>query len=147
MLFKFPRSASPGRGFSLKQGAEIVPVKRRAGVAFAAGGDVAVAADACRGDARVAGDDGAGEAGERLVLAQGVGLLVAAVKFNADAEIVAVFPPLVVGNAGVPSAVEGGNVLPDMAVAQDEEMGGDAQVRNAVEIGMVVAQCGQCAEE
>ena len=48
-----------------------MPVEGRAGVGFAVGGDVAVAGNARRGDARVAGDDGAAERGECLVLAQG----------------------------------------------------------------------------
>ena len=124
-----------------------MPVKRRAGVGFARWRDVAVAGDARRGDARVTVHDGTGERGERLVLAQGVGLVVAAVQLNAYAEIVAVFPPFISGGTGVPGAGGSRYVLFDVAVAQDEEVGGDAQVGDFVQIGMFVTLRGQGAEE
>ena len=103
-----------------------------AGVGFACRGDVAVAGDARRGDARMAGDDGTGQGGKRLVLAQGIGLVVAAVQFDANAEIVAVFPPCVNGGARMPGAGGGGHILFDVAIAQDEKVGGDAQIGDFV---------------
>ena len=131
--------------FGSEQGAVVMPVKCRAGVGFAVGGDVAVAGNARRGDARVAGDDGAAEGGKCLVLAQGVGRMVATVQLDAYAEIVAVFPPLIAGDARVPGARNGRHILGNAAVAQDEEMGGDAQPGNGIKIGVFVPQRGQGA--
>ena len=136
-----------GRRLSGEQPAVVGPVKGRAGVGFARWRDVAVAGDARRGDARVTAHDGTGECGERLVLAQGIGLVIAAVQLDAYAEIVAVFPPFISGGTGVPGAGGGRYVLFDVAVAQDEEVGGNAQVGDFVQIGMFVTLRGQGAEE
>ena len=57
----------------------VMPVKSGAGIGFAAWRDVAVAGDAHRSDARVARHEGAAEDGECLVLALGVGMMIAAV--------------------------------------------------------------------
>ena len=133
--------------FGSEQGAVVMPVKCRAGVGFAVGGDVAVAGKARRGDARVARHDGAGQRGEALVLAQGVGVVVAAVQLDADAVIVAVGAALIAGFARMPGARGGGDVLLDMAVAQDEEVRGDAQVGDGIKVGMFVASRGQGAAE
>ena len=95
----------------------------------------------------MAGDDGAAEGGKCLVLAQGVGRMVATVQLDANAEIVAVFPPLIARDARVPGACDGRHILGNAAVAQDEEVGGNAQVGDFVQIGMFVTLRGQGAEE
>ena len=71
--------------------------------------------------------------------------MVAAVQLDANAEIVAVFPALIAGDARVPGARNGRHILGNAAVAQDEEMGGDAQPGNGIKIGVFVPQCGQGA--
>ena len=126
---------------------EVAQVEGGAGIGFAGGGDVLVGGDVVFVECGEGGKEYLGQAREALVLAQGVGVVVAAGQFDADGEVVAVVTALVVRDAGVPGAAVDGDVLADVTVAGDVKMRGDLQVGDAVEIGVFVAVFGQCAEK
>lgn len=122
-------------------------VEGGAGVGFARGGDVLVGGDAVVCEVGEGVEEGAGEAGKRLVLAQGVGVLVGAGEFDADGKVVAIVAAAKMRDAGVPGAAVDGDVLADVAVAGDVEVRGDLQVGDAVEVGVFVAVGRHVAEK
>lgn len=131
----------------LQQGEVVSPVKGGAGVGFARGGNVLMGSDAFAAELRAGAEQGAGERGKALILLEGVGMVIRAGEFDADGEVVAVVTPLIMRDAGMPSATPDGHVLADVAVAGNIKMGGDGEVDDAGKIGVLIDMRGQSAEK
>lgn len=126
---------------------EISVIEGGAGVGFTGRGDVLVGGDAVRGEGGAGGEKDGDKCGKRLVLLQGVRVMVAAGDFDADGEVVALVAAAKMRDAGMPGATVNGGVLADVAIAGDVEMSGNAQVGDGIEVGMVMAEGRQGAEE
>src|ERR1700684_3495854 len=73
---------------------------------------------------------------ERLVLRILVGQMIRALKLDANGEIIAHGPALILGFTGMPGARLKGHVLHDAAIALDERMRRDALPRDVTKKGM-----------
>src|SRR6185369_2753086 len=73
---------------------------------------------------------------EGVVLRLGEGHVVRAFELDADGEIIAAGPSLPLGGARMPGAVTGEDVLAQLAVTPDEEVRGNLEALDLLEVGM-----------
>lgn len=97
-----------------------------------------MALDAFRGDRREGRAQQPRQPGQGSVLRVRVRFRVGPLQFDAKGEVVARLATVEAGNPGMPGAVVTGDELGDGAVAFDEEMRGNRQVADLLEIGMFV---------
>src|SRR5690554_7194263 len=116
------------------------PVERRPGVALAQGRHSSVAGDAALVQRRPGGEQLGGDLGQGAVLGQGIGRHLVTLELDADGEVVEgpALPLAVVpaGAAGVPGAAIEGHELDALAVAADQQVGGDPQMGDGGEEGV-----------
>jgi hypothetical protein len=104
------------------------PVKHGAGVGLASGRNIAMPVDPFWHNSRVNLANGSGEPGERFILGILEREIVGALHLNTDGEIVGAGPPFTVRLAGVPSALMQRHELDKLAIASNQDMGGNFQI-------------------
>jgi hypothetical protein len=96
------------------------PIKGRARIGLAAGGDVAVAGDACLGDGGIGLYDLPGDLGQGRILGIAIGDVVCPFQFDADGEIITAAAAFKLGLARMPGPFLQGYVLGQFTVAADQ---------------------------
>src|SRR5215831_5707224 len=114
---------------------EPCPVEGRSGIGLAAGCDVAVADEIRDWIGALKRPD---EPREHRVLGRCIREIVGSLELDADREVVAALAALPRRDSGVPCAIVAPDELHELTVAPDQEMRGDAQIRDRGERRMRV---------
>lgn len=72
------------------------------------------------------------------ILHFGVGYGLRALKLNADRKIITARPPLEAGSPGMPGPLIERDILGDLALSVDQEVGRDTQVGDLLKIGVIL---------
>ena len=90
------------------------------------------------GQAWIFGKQHPANTGEALILTLSIIVLNRAFQFDADGKIVTAFPAIIFGNSGMPGAAVKRHILPQVALAADQQMRGNPQLIDVFEIRMLV---------
>ena len=114
------------------------PIEQGAGVGLPSGRNIAMPVDPFWRDSRVNLLDDSGEPGERFILGILEREIVGALQLDTDGEIVDTGPPFTIRLAGVPRALVQRHKLDKLAIASNQDMGGNFQVLDLKMIRILV---------